>query len=222
MQEILDRIPNRIEPIPAPVPMSEARLAVFVEPPQDELKKRKVTAGAAKHYGVLWNDKTKTWILPLREPHQNKLMGWQEKGTVQRTFFNRPSGLQKSRTLFGIEHQNESLAILVESPLDCLRIYSSGVLGALAVCGSSTSEEQVKLLRYSEHIVAAFDNPKIDAAGKKASDELAKYALKYGLNLSFFNYGDTGKKDPGDLTNEEIIWGIKNAKTSLIGEKAYV
>lgn len=222
LQEMMDRLPNYIEAAPSVIPMSDARLAVFVEPPQEELAKRNITADAAKQYGVLWNDKNKTWILPLREPHFNKLMGWQEKGTVQRTFFNRPSGLQKSKTLFGIENQNESLAILVESPLDCVRISSAGIAGALAVCGSATSDEQVKLLRYSERIIAAFDNPKVDAAGRKASAELAKVALKYGLNLSFFNYGDTGKKDPGDLTNEEIIWGIQNAKTSLIGEKAYV
>lgn len=222
MQEILDNLPNRFEAIPGPVPMSEARLAIFVPPTPEALASRNLTAEAAAKYGILWDDKNKNWILPLREPHFNKLMGWQEKGTVKRTFMNRPPGMPRSKTLFGIENQSESLVIVVESPLDCARIASAGVEGAVAVCGSNVSEEQVKLLRYSDRIIAAFDNPKFDAAGKKASAELSKLSLKYGLNLSFFNYGDSGKKDPGDLTNEEIVWGIENAKTSLIGEKAYV
>lgn len=222
LQDIINNLPNRLEAAPTPLQMSEARLAIFVEPPQEELDKRKLTAEAAAKYHIMWDAKKKNWILPLREPHFMKLMGWQEKGTVERTFFNRPSGLQKSKTLFGIENQNESVVIVVESPLDCVRIASAGIPGAVAICGSSASEEQVKLLRYSEKIIAAFDNPKVDNAGKKASDELNKFAFKYGLNLSFFNYGDSGKKDPGDLTDEEIVWGVENAKTSLIGEKAYV
>lgn len=222
LQEIIDRLPNYLEPAPTPLVMSEARLAVFVEPPLAELEKRSISPEAAAEYSLMWDKNKSAWILPLREPHFQKLMGWQEKGTLNRTFFNRPSGLQKSKTLFGIETQKEDFVVVVESPLDCARMATAGIHSVVAICGSSASEEQVKLLRYSQRIIAAFDNPKVDHAGKKASAELSKFALKYGLNLSFFNYGDSGKKDPGDLTNEEIVWGVQNAKTSLLGEKAYV
>jgi DNA primase len=222
LKEIVANLPNYLEPAPKPIDMSEARLAIFMEPPQDALDSRKITADAAREYGVLWDEKKANWVLPLREPHFNKLIGWQEKGTIQRTFMNRPTGLPKSKTLFGVNTQNESLAIVVESPLDCVRIASAGFPGALAICGSNPSEDQVKLLRYSERIIAAFDNPKVDKAGRKACEEMRQFARKYGLNLAFFNYGDTGKKDPGDLTDEEIAWGIQNAKSSLLGEKAYV
>jgi hypothetical protein len=40
--------------------------------------------------------------------------------------------------------------------------------------------------------------------------------------MFFFNYGSSGKKDPGDLTDDEIAWGIHNAKSSVLGEMAYV
>jgi DNA primase len=92
----------------------------------------------------------------------------------------------------------------------------------VATCGTTLSEDQIKLLRYSDKIVCAFDNPNVDKAGRKASDEMRKFARKYGLNLFFFNYGDTGAKDPGDLTDEQIAWGITNAKSSVLGELAYV
>lgn len=215
-------LPNRIEAAPKPLEMSEARLAVFVDPPQAILDSRNITAESAAEYGVLWDEKKATWILPLREPHFNRLMGWQEKGTAHRTFFNRPAGLQRSKTLFGIENQKEDVVIVVESPLDCLRIRSAGISGAVATCGTTLSDDQIKLLRSSEKIVCAFDNPQVDKAGRKASDEMRVYARKYGLNLFFFNYGISGKKDPGDMTDEEIRWGIENAKSSVLGEMAYV
>ena len=222
LKEMLARLPQHLEPAPKPLEMSEARLVIFGAPPTAELEKRNITPEAAAQYSIMWDTKKANWILPIREPHFNKLMGWQEKGTLNRTFMNRPAGLQKSKTLFGIENQGEHVVIVVESPLDCVRIASAGISGAVAICGSSISDEQVKLLRYSDKIIAAFDNPKVDKAGKKASDELRTFARKYGLNLSFFNYGDSGKKDPGDLTDEEIAWGIQNAKSSVLGEKAYV
>lgn len=219
LQEKLRKLPAYVAPLAKPLEMSEARLAVFVPPPQEALDSRKISPEASVKYGLMWDEKKKNWVLPLRDPHFKKLLGWQEKGTVERTFMNRPPGLAKSKTLFGIENQNEQLVIVVESPLDCARVASAGVDGAVAVCGSSISEEQVKLLRYSDKIVAAFDN---DKAGQKASRELFNWGRKYGLNLFFFNYGSSGAKDPGDLTNEEIAWGIANAKSSLLGEQAYV
>lgn len=222
MLEKLQQLPGYIREAPQPVPMSDARLAVFTEPPTDALDSRNITADAAASYGVLWDPTEKRWILPIRDPHFQKLMGWQEKGTADRYFRNRPAGLQKSKTLFGIENQNESVVIVVESPLDCVRIASAGIPGAVAICGSSVSDEQTKLLRFSDRIIAAFDNPKVDAAGKKASEDLRKRASAYGMNLFFFNYGDTGKKDPGDMTDEEIRWGIDNAKSAIYGESAYV
>lgn len=222
LMEMVKALPNYIEASPKPLPMSEARLAVFVDPPQEELDKRKITLDSAKKYGVMWDARRSNWVLPLREPADQNLLGWQEKGTVHRTFMNRPAGLQKSKTLFGIENQNESMVVVVESPLDCVRIDSAGFSGAVATCGATFSEEQVKLLRYSDKIVIAFDNPKVDKAGKKASDEMRVFARKYGLNLFYFNYGSTGAKDPGDLTDEQIAWGIANAKSSVLGEMAYV
>jgi DNA primase len=219
LQAALKAMPSYINEFAKPLEMSEARLAVFVEPPQDALDARNITAEDAAKYGVLWDPKTSTWILPLREPTSQKLMGWQEKGTVDRTFKNRPAGLQKSRTVFGLENKTDELVIVVESPLDCLRISAAGIPGAIAICGSSLSEDQVKLLRSSGKVIAAFDT---DKAGMKASKELLEFGIKYSLNLFYLNYGSSGAKDPGDMTDEEIRWGVENAISALFGESAYV
>jgi hypothetical protein len=222
LKEALGKIPQYISPPPKPLPMSEARLAIYVDPPQHALDQRHLTTESALAYGALWNKNTETWILPIRDADTNRLMGWQEKGTLDRTFKNRPAGVQKSKTLFGHANMSEEQVVVVESPLDCLRLYSAGVSSAVATFGAIVSEEQAKLLRYPDKIIAAFDNPNVDSAGRKASEQMRHYARKYGLNLFFFNYGDSGKKDPGDMTDEEIHWGIKNAKPAILGESAYV
>jgi hypothetical protein len=222
LRAALKKLPTYMGPPPRPLPMSESRLALYTAPSEEALKGRHLTQESAEHYGVLWNPRTYTWILPIRDTETNKLMGWQEKGTVERTFKNRPPGVQKSTTLFGVQQQSEELVIVVESPLDCLRVYSAGVTGAVATFGAIVSETQVKLIRASAKVIAAFDNPNLDAAGKKASDQMRSYATKYGINLFFFNYGDSGKKDLGDMTDEEIRWGIETAKSSILGESAYV
>jgi hypothetical protein len=107
--EMVKNLPNRIEEAPKPLEMSEARLAVFVEPPQEELDSRSITAESAQKYGVLWDAQSKMLILPIREPLYNKLLGWQEKGTVDRTFKNRPAGLQKSKTIFDRQFHSNHL-----------------------------------------------------------------------------------------------------------------
>lgn len=222
MFDYLKQLPGYLYSAKKVLEMSEARLVVFDPPPADALASRNITAESAEKYGVLWDSVKKNWILPIREPHFGKLMGWQEKGTVDRTFMNRPAGLQRSKSLFGVENQQEDQVIVLESPLDCLRLESAGIHGAVAVCGSSVSEDQMKLLRYSHTVIAAFDNPNLDESGKKASKEMLKLARKYGINLFFFNYGTSGKKDPGDMTDDEIRWGVANAKSALYGELAYV
>ena len=218
----LQNLPKFVAPYEKPLEMSESRLAVFTDPPLEQLISRNITLESTRAYGILWDTKTDSWILPLRNPFDGTLLGWQEKGVLNRTFMNRPAGLQKSTTLFGADLMNDEVAYVVESPLDCARIYSAGFYGAVAICGSTISDKQISLLRNTSQVIVAFDNPKVDLAGKSASDSLRGLALKYGINASYFNYGDTGKKDPGDMTDEEIAWGIKHCQHFLRGEAAYV
>jgi hypothetical protein len=222
IETILERLKSLKQYVTAPpqlIPMNEARLAVFVDPPIPALTERGLDGPDAQFYGVKWEESTSRWILPLREFRTGKLMGWQEKGSVDRYFRNRPLGLEKSKTLFGINEIGLELVVVVESPLDCLRIAAAYKRVAVAICGASPSEDQIKLLQTSSRIIVALDN---DQAGKKGCGMFLNAARKYGLNLSFFNYGSSSAKDPGDMNDEQIIWGIENAISSIYGEHAYV
>jgi hypothetical protein len=199
--------------------MSEARLAVYTDPPEIELKKRFLKIGPVNVHGVLWDKSNEAWILPIRDPDDGSLWGWQEKGARGRFFRNQPAGVKKSRTVFGVHIMSSTHGlIVVESPLDAVRLTGLGH-NAVSTFGAIMSEEQAKILRRAPKIIAAFDN---DKAGHTANEQMRGFARKYGMDLHYFNYRGIDVKDVGDMTEAEIEHGIKTAKTSVLGKAAYL
>jgi DNA primase len=110
------------------------------------------------------------------------------------------------------------ILVVVESPLDVVRLRCAGVEGAVSTFGAIVSEDQAKIMRRAEKVIAAFDK---DEAGRKACESMRPFARKYGINLFFFDYTDIDVKDPGDMTIDEIHRGIENSKTYILGKEAY-
>lgn len=191
-------------------PWDESRLAFFNDPPDSAQLVRRISAGAVKHYGVRWDSAQNNWILPIRSPENGQLWGFQEKGDGW--FCNRPLGVRKSDTLFGIEVFSEDVAILQESPLDCLRLHAAGVYGSVSSFGVNVSEVQLDLLLdRAETIIFALDN---DAAGLKKTMELRNRFLRSGKNIRFADYSHiTWAKDLGTegVTDEDIRKAIQNS-----------
>jgi DNA primase len=203
------------------VAITEANLSAFVEVPNAYLRARGLMAAAAKDYGILFDEVSQAWILPIREPINNKLLGWQEKGVVGRYFRNYPKGVEKSRALFGyhLVKENPKQVIVVESPLDAVRLMSVGVHGGVSTYGSIISNEQLNLIRGAEKIIFAMDN---DEAGRKSSEDLLEKSKSLGFECFFFNYRHTDQKDVGGMSRDEILTGLENAKHSLHGRRALV
>ena len=199
------------------IEMSEARLVVYSTPPDNELKKRFLKHSAVMYCGVLWDEKNEAWILPIRDPKTHKLWGWQEKGAKGRFFRNQPAGVKKSKTVFNVQIMSEESLVVVESPLDAVRLVGLNY-NAIATYGAILSEEQAKIMRRATQVIAAFDN---DDAGKKACAQMLGFARKYGMELKFFNYDGIDVKDVGDMTEEEIRQGIDTARDRVWGRAAY-
>ena len=221
----LDALMRRIKDLPQyvqpeeTIAMSEARLAVYTDPPDIELKKRFLKREAVTVHGVLWDTKNEAWILPIRDADSGALLGWQEKGARGRFFKNQPAGVKKSKTVFGVQvMSSEQDLIVVESPLDSVRLTGLGH-NSVSTFGAIMSEEQAKILRRASKVIAAFDN---DKAGHTANEQLRVLARKYGMDLYYFNYRGIDVKDVGDMTEAEIEHGIKTAKTSILGKAAYL
>jgi DNA primase len=217
---LLKRIRELPQYVPAeePIAMSEARLAVYTTPPEKELRKRFISVEAAEHHNVLWDKNHEAWIVPIRDPNDYSLWGWQEKGARGRFFRNQPQGVKKSRTVFGVEVMNLDTLVVVESPLDVPRLRSAGIEGAISTYGAIISEEQAKLMRRASKVIAAFDK---DDAGMHANELMRGFARKYGIDLSYFNYTGIDVKDPGDMTEAEIHKGISTARNMVYGKGAY-
>jgi len=158
-------------------------------------------------YGVRWNPNRKTWAIPIISPSA-ELKGWQEKrsGSV----LNYPTGVEKSKTLFGVERFRSKTAVLVESPLDVVRF--AGVFSnpqALASFGAHISDTQLQILTdCADRIIVALDN---DDAGIAASQRVYKRIATPRRGLLWWNYSGTDAKDIGDMTDDEIAQGLETA-----------
>lgn len=188
---------------------NESRMALFTAPPSGRCAQRRISSGAVNAYGVLWNEEKSSWILPIRDPEDFSFWGYQEKSN--RFFMNQPGGVKKSLTLFGIDALEGDVAILLESPLDCLRLYSAGIKGGVASFGAKVSEEQMNLLfDRVKTVIVALDN---DEAGLKMMAELKRKYLEHGRDIRFINYEGIEAKDIGEVTvtNSQIVQAIETA-----------
>jgi hypothetical protein len=181
--------------------ITEAAIALYVPPPRKALDSRHLTEQAAADYGVLWNEEHRRWILPIRDPDTGELWGWQEKG--KRFFKNHPDGVKKSLSLFGWDTLgDEDQLILLESPLDAVRLASHGIPGAVASYGAHVSAAQMNLIRRrGSRLIVALDN---DRAGYAAADRIARLWRQRGVPMRFLSYHHTTAKDIGAMSAAEI------------------
>jgi hypothetical protein len=199
-----DRQPAR----PAAEPeLTEAALALFGPPPAAALTSRRITSDACAAYGVLWDSRTSRWILPIREYPSGRLRGWQEKG--RHVFRNRPTGVKKSAALFGAHLLDGGTAVLVESPLDAVLLHSLGITGAVASYGALVSDVQMRIIkRRCDRLILALDN---DQAGVSARAALYARWRPRGIPMLFLDYTGTAGKDPGEMTDAQILRAVDAA-----------
>jgi 5S rRNA maturation endonuclease (ribonuclease M5) len=190
--------------------ITESRLALFTYPPEYALKARGFTLAGAEKHQLLWDTAHSNWISVIRDPYSNKLLGWQEKGFSRRYFRNYPTGVEKSTTLFGLNRYQGGRMIVVESPLDVVRLESVGITGGVSTYGSIISNVQLELIKDADEIVFALDN---DESGINASKKM----LEQNFEAWFFNYAHTEMKDIGAMSRLEILTGLDNAKHSVHG-----
>ena len=209
--------------------MPETRLAMFPDPPGWALDSRKLSLEACQVYGVRWDAENEAWIIPVRYP-DGALAGWQSKWAKQRRFINHPKGISKSSCLFGYEvFPVGEPAVLLESPLDVLRLYTAGFTGGLSSMGAAVSREQMQLiLNITDELVVALDD---DEAGRMHAEQIRNGKCVRGkqtergyssrINVRFFDYSAAhGEKDIGGMEDVYIRHGLHNAKHSILADFA--
>jgi hypothetical protein len=171
--------------------MLEALLATYERPPDWALMDRSLKLHSVETYDLRWD---KGWIIPIHSP-EGELWGWQFKR--MKVVSNYPPGIKKSQTLFGLAQLTGSTVVLVESPLDVVRLHDQGVC-AVASFGAFVSKKQIQLLKENaDRVVLALDN---DEEGWRQTDKIF-LGLKRSLPTMKAVYP---AKDPGDLSNRQI------------------
>jgi 5S rRNA maturation endonuclease (ribonuclease M5) len=179
----------------------------FVDVPEKLLDIRNLNPSFARMYGVRWDTDNKCWVIPIVSA-TGELLGWQskKKGWVR----NYPVGVKKSETLFGVERFTSKVAVLMESPLDVVRMHSLYPdTQGLATFGAYVSRSQINLLSMvASRVIIAMDN---DEAGIEASKRIAKMLPRFKNGVAWANYSSTNAKDIGDMSDDEIITSIQTA-----------
>lgn len=182
--------PAAVDPL-----LVQAEYESFQTPPEWALQDRLLDPGAATRYGLKWN---KGWVIPVWSP-EAELWGWQFKRLD--LVRNYPSGVKKSKTLFGLRETKSETAFLVESPLDVVRMASVGVEGGVASFGAMVSNAQMRLLmEHFDHIVVALDN---DREGKQQGKKVYQH-LNRLIPAELFEYR-ADVKDPGEMTRKQLV-----------------
>lgn len=179
----------------------------FAVPSDERISERNLDRDAVRKYGIRWDKEKQAWVIPIVSP-MGELLGWQLK--AKNYVRNYPLGVKKSFTLFGIDQIDSETCILVESPLDVVRIGTSlgGVCG-LATFGAHISDTQVRLIStHVERLIIAMDN---DSAGKMAAQKLGSRLPALRYPVTYIQYNHTTAKDIGDMTDTEVYEAVKNA-----------
>lgn len=167
--------------------------------PAKLLALRRLDPEVAHDYGVRWNPDRKVWVLPVRQ-HDGQLLGWQERNRGY--FCNVPKGMRthQSGALFGWDQvRDHTMATVVESPLDVVRLAGVGVPNPVSTFGANASPEQLERLRGFRRVVIAYDN---DAPGRNGAVRIATFL---GPKARWFDYAGDPFKDPGDYEDDDLL-----------------
>lgn len=187
--------------------VSEYALQSYVEVPLTECDGRRLDPDLVDFYEVRWDDNQDYWIIPVRD-FEGKLLGWQEKAKGH--FKNVPFGMSKSKSLFGLKQFVGTTAVLVESPLDVIRMASVGIPGGVASYGANVSDEQMgELINTAMTVVLALDH---DDAGRGSMLRLIdKYRKRSRLKIVRYRRDDP--KDVGEMDASQIMRLLDRAVT---------
>jgi DNA primase len=209
MQKVRERPEEVIDPV-LPYLNDWSLMNELVDVPAKLLTFRRLLRHAVDQYQVRWQPDTRVWVLPLRAPDSGELLGAQLRkvGSV----LTQPAGLPKSTTLFGYRQVYEhDYAVLVESPLDAVRLFGLGI-PAIASLGAHVSTEQVNLMaRCFAAVYVALDNPAIDKAGREGAEQVTTMLRRRRCAAIPWRYDglvdEDGNpaKDVGDVPSDEAL-----------------
>ena len=164
-------------------------------------------------YGVRGGGIAGEWSYRILIPiyYNNVLVSWTGRSICNREQikeYNIPryknlsieqSVINPKEIFFNLDNSRKDKVILVEGPMDVLR------MGSDTICSLGTSvthSQELFLLNRYKKIFIAFDN---EEAAQKKAHKLGMNLVSLGLDVEIVNIcEDFNKNDPGELTQEEV------------------
>jgi Toprim-like len=205
MAGVRDDPTTALEPV-VPI-LTEFMLQHVLKPVPDRvLDLRNLQRSAIDAYGVRYDSDTKQVVMPVRSS-TGELLGAQYRNSG--SVLTLPEGIAKSTTLYGYSQMEcfDTVA-LVESPLDCSRMYGCGI-PCVSSLGAWVSIDQCRLLARAFSVVyLALDD---DKTGREGTEFAAAQLRKMGCATVPWNYAgmtdEEGRKakDVGDAADDDML-----------------
>ena len=139
--------------------------------------------------GALYDRFRRRIVFPIAtESGRTVAFGGRALGDDLPKYLNSPETpiYRKSRILYNLNRAREPIrrrnyAVLVEGYLDCIAVHSAAVENVVATCGTSLTDDQVRLLaRSASNVVVSFDP---DTAGQAATERSLNLLLEHGFQV---------------------------------------
>lgn len=205
----------------------ERDLWPYGPPPLERLLERRISAQACEALEILWDNDNNRWVMVIRDPWTDRLIGWQTKGVGEESSLvdNYPRRIKKASTVFGYKNLKstgtDGSCIVLENPLKAALVYDAGYDRVVSTMGSSFTDYQINDLLWpvADEVILMLDN---DPAGHKAVHRFIMQNPYARSSTLIFNYGNVLQnngayvhvpdgRDPGDLSAIEIVQGIERA-----------
>lgn len=165
---------------------------------------RGITAESANKFNLGYSDKQDMVTVPVYS-HTGVCVGFVARSVEGKSFKN-STGLPRSKVLFNLNNCKFQDIVVVESSFDAIRLSQLGI-PAVATLGASVGSNQITLLnKYANTVIVAPDG---DDAGGEMVSKLSKGLA--GKDIRIMKITD-GKKDIGDMTDEEITESYSQIK----------
>lgn len=167
------------------------------------LANRGITEEVQREFRVGYCNVSKAIVMPWTNS-EGSVINMKFRSVETKRFWYHKEGQRVKYYLYGLDKivkTGLTEVWLVESEIDCLRLWSNGI-PAIAFGTANISKQQEKLIRNSpiESLVIAVDN---DEVGKQFKQKLTELFSGF-FKLSTISYPSSEYKDVSDMSDEQI------------------